>query len=248
MFYTKNENNFLVLPDGKTIIGVKQLSKNSLLTEDIITNKFTTFGKHDGAISTLLYDKVTDALFAGDIKGHIVQYKRGGSKQSFTLVKQYGNLGNGLIYLSAQVGRLAFFVGWKYFLFAIDIHEQESFETKIAIPFGRTCFLQVCHGLNRKVYLCFGGIFPEFGPNMSNLVDVTQIYKIQTKETNPNAQEVNRLLTIPHSKDALIKPSMFETENFDSHSSQEKKAQNSNFNKKKRQKPLVRYIAKTMNS
>ena len=108
-FFALFENNFLVLPDGKTIVGPDKNNQKTIITEDIITNKATIFGKHEGRIRTLLYDQVTQSLFAGDYCGRIKQYKRSSSTHAFSLVKDYGDVGIYSVYSSAQVGRFALF-------------------------------------------------------------------------------------------------------------------------------------------
>ena len=143
--------------------------------EDILNKKTTTFGKHEDIIQTLLYDKLTESLFAGDCSGHVKQYKRLSGNHPFTLVKDYGNVGIGEVYSSAQVGAFAFFGGQNHSVIAINIQDKRLCENKIKSPFCKTSFLQVCHGLDQKVYLSLGGMTPEYSSTVSDFLEVTEI-------------------------------------------------------------------------
>ena len=72
-FFLYYQNSFLILPDSKTIVGVEGKRKQTLIIEDITTNKALSFGKHEDHITTVLYDEVIGSLFAGDYKGDIKQ-------------------------------------------------------------------------------------------------------------------------------------------------------------------------------
>ena len=171
------------MPDGKTIVGVDLNTKNTLVNEDIRTNKSSTFGKHENDILTLLYNEVTASLFAGDFTGQIKQYKRGNSKQPFSLVKDYGNLGIGTVFSSTQVGRLALFGACKNYLRGINIHERTLCKGQIRGPYFNTYSLQVCHGAGQKAYLSLGGSLPGYSSSKSDFLEFTNIYHNQKELT-----------------------------------------------------------------
>ena len=128
----------------------------TLTIEDITRNKAVSFGKHKGTIQTLLYDEVTGTLFAGDITGRIKQYKRGNSGNPFSLLKDFGDVAIGQVYSSAQVGAFAFFGGEFCSVVAIDIYKRLLCKGTVKSAFWRTFCLQVCQGLNSKLYLSAG--------------------------------------------------------------------------------------------
>ena len=188
-FYALYENNFLILPDGKTIVGVDEKTEKILVTEDIITNKPVSFGKHEGRIQTLLYDEVTESLFAGDQKGYVKQYKRGSSNNPFNLVKDYGDVGIYSVYSSALVGRFALFGGCNFTLVAIDIQERRLFKNITRSLFLSTFSLQVFHNLDNKVYLSIGGYEPYYYLNVSDFLDVTKMYNHKKNLTESNQKK-----------------------------------------------------------
>lgn len=242
VFFAHHENSFVVLPDAKTIVGVKAINERILVMENIKTKKALTFGKYEGNICTLLYDKMTGSLFAGDDWGSIFHYKRG-AQGNFCLVKKYENLGIGSVKSTAQMGGLAFFGDFGELdssLILIDIHKREVCQQKKKIVYFRTFSLQVFPGQNKEMYLSLGANFFLYDYiTIWDLLDEAQIYKIGKMETNPNAPEVNRILTIPHSKDALVQPTMFETRQLDSDWPREKTPSEGIPNQKKTQKPLL---------
>ena len=196
-FYAYNENNFLVLPDNKTIVGVHNKIAKTLIMEDITTNKASTFGNYEDRIYTLLYDEVTQSLFAGYLTGHVKQYKRDTTTNAFSLVKDYGNVDIGMMFSSAQVGRFALFGGRKRALVAIDIHERRLCN-KIRSAFGFALSLRVCQGVDQKVYLSVGGGLPEYSSSVSDFLDVTRMYDykkessvLDEKPMQPKKEEEN---------------------------------------------------------
>ena len=235
-FFALYENSFVILPDGKTIVGVHKKTQNTVIMEDITTNKVTTVGKHENTIYTLLYDKLTGTLFAGDYNGCIVQYRRGNSKNHFSLLKDFGDSGIKAVYSSAQVGRFAFFGGRNHWIVAIDIYERRLCKSKIRSPFYSTFSLQVCHGLNDKVYLSVGGCLRNDHLNRSDFLDVSMVYEKQKMIENQDAPEVNELLTVLDSKDASIKPLIFEIIKLESDSLKEKTQTEGTLNKKRYKK------------
>ena len=177
MFCALNENSFLILPDGKTIVGVHKKTEKTLTIEDIITNKASTFGNHEDRIYTLLYHEVTQSLFTGDYTGRIKQYKRGNSTHAFNLVKDYGDVGIGQVLSSGQVGRFALFGGCNLALVAIEVLERWVYNKKIESPFINIFCLQVCHGVDQAVYLSIGGYKQSHFWRSSDFLDVTEVYK-----------------------------------------------------------------------
>ena len=87
------ENNFLVLPDGKTVIGPDAQNEDKLVMEDITTKEVSEIGKHGKFIYTVLYHEESRSLLVGDHTGHVVQYQKKEDSNSFTKVKDYGDVG-----------------------------------------------------------------------------------------------------------------------------------------------------------
>ena len=149
---------------------------NTLVIEDVNTGKVAFFGKHKDAVETLLYHKGTGCLFAGDSSGRIAQYKRSSRDSNFTLLKVYRDVGITGVYSSAKVGRFALFRCANRTLVAIDIPERRLCEGQIQSPFCQTLSLQVCRGLGNKVYLSVGGYDPRYYSDVSDFLDVTEMY------------------------------------------------------------------------
>lgn len=195
-FWSIFENTFVVLPDEKTIVGVDTKIESTLVVEDMTTNKSASFGKNENYILNLLYDKVSETLFAGDSGGYIKQYKRSRKIEPFSLVKDYGNVGIQDVFSSAQVGRYAFFGGFDRSVVAINIDERQLCKGKIESPFESTFSLQACRGSRSKFYLSLGGANPDYISNTSDFLDVTGIYENQKMVIDQDDQEVNEMLII----------------------------------------------------
>lgn len=194
-FYVAFENNFLVLLDGKTVFAPDALDRRKLIMEDIISRNFKYTGTSSGWIYTVLFDHLTQTLLVGDLKGHVVQYQKTTrfnlfgllrDSVSFSLVKDYGEIGVGWVCSSGLVGRLAVFGGSHNSLIAIDIQKQEICKGIVKSPFEQTLSFEVCHTLNSRVYLSVAGSVPSFSSGESDCLDVGLIYNNDDDKDDDN--------------------------------------------------------------
>ena len=170
--------------------------------EDITLRNPRQIGTHVGWISTVLFDSLTQSLLVGDFDGHLKQYKK--VNQSFTIVKDYGELDVGCVLSSTQVGRFAIFGGNDRSLVAIDISKQRVFPGRLKSPFKNAYSLQVCQGIGSNVYLSLGGSSPEYSSDAFDFLDVTLFCNPQ-KTKSPNLrQKMNQADSALREKDQII--------------------------------------------
>ena len=200
-FCMEFENSFLVFPDGKTIVGADGLKKYKLIMEDITEENSTQIRIHDDWIQTVLFDSLTQSLLVGDINGHVKQYKK--VDQSFTMVKEYGDVGLGSVYSCAQVGLFAIFGGYDHSLVAIDIFGQRVCSVRLKSKFACTFSLQVCKGVGSEVYLSLGGEYPENSSDAFDCLDVTYLYN-NHKNINDFYEKKNEAYALLEEKDEII--------------------------------------------
>ena len=201
-FYVYYENNFLVLPDAKTVVGADGSDSEKLIVEDITQGNPTQIGTHGGIIQTVLFDSLTQSLLVGDIYGTLKQYKK--EKQSFTMVKDYGDVGVSIVYSSTQVGRFCIFGGNNHSLVAIDISEQQVCPGRLKSPFSITFSLQVYHGTGSNVYMSLGGLSPNYSSDASDVLDVTLLCNPQKKKSPYLPQNMNQSDAALREKDEII--------------------------------------------
>lgn len=172
-FYAQFENNFLILPDGKTIIGVESSTYKGLIMEDITQRSPVKIGVHSNYIRTVFYDQFSKTLFAGDENGHVIQYQRCEESGSFHLLKDYGNVGVGRIFCSAQVGGLAVFGGSNtYSIMAIDISQQTVVQGCVETAIRYIDSMQFCRVSRECNLLSVGGRNASFSESSLNIFEV----------------------------------------------------------------------------
>ena len=212
-FYVFLENQFLVLPNAKTVVGADGLDRKKLMIENITERNPTKIGRHSDEILSILFDSLTQTLLVGDRSGHVKQYKKrkkstvfGPSEDpfSFTLLKDYGNVGVDQVLSSAQVGGFVIFGGDNRSLIAINISEQWLCKGKIKSPFVSIFSLQVCDGLESNIYLSVGGEYPNYSSGLSDYLDVSQVNKNKKSDTIQCSQEINKLQTMLPQKNESI--------------------------------------------
>lgn len=165
------ENDFVVLPDGKTIVGSDGTDPKKLMMEDITKKNPRQIMTHNKEIGTLLFDSLTQSLLVGDGNGHVTQYKK--ENGSFTMVKEYGNVGVGGVMSHAQVRGFAIFAGDNRSLIAIDIKNQKLVKRYVETAYEFILSLQVCLTNNHRIFLTVSGWKPDFSSGKSDIFDVT---------------------------------------------------------------------------
>ena len=201
-FWVDYENQFLVLPDAKTVVGADASFPKKLMVEVISQGNPRQIGTHGGLIETVLFHSLTQSLLVGGKSGHVKHYQK--MNQSFTMVKDYGDVGVGLIYSSTQVGLLAVFGGSNRLLVAIDICKQRVCPGRLKSPFGSTYSLQVCQGTLPNVYLSVGGRSPKYSSDASDFLDVTLLYNDHAKDSPKFLKSLNHANALLEEKDRII--------------------------------------------
>ena len=148
-----------------------------------------------------MYDKSTKSLFAGDASGQIVQFKRNDKNDSFRLVKNYGNVRINEVFSSVQVGGYANFAGYGGLMVVIDICKGQIYQIKQkksfyayerheSLPSFELKGLPICWGEN-----------PDPTSSLSQILDVTKLYKKQKKDIIQNFKESNHTQSFCSQKD-----------------------------------------------
>ena len=164
-----------MLPDGKTLVGTDASDRRNLISEDITSNKSSRIGTLSNTVYTVLYDSKTRNLFAGDESGAVRQYRRMENNSTFSLLKDYGDIGVGALRSSVLVGGLAVFGGYNaYSLAAVKIAEQELCEGVVKTPFQYNLSLQVCRMSESRAFLSVSGGYSLYSSNASDVFNVVE--------------------------------------------------------------------------
>ena len=172
------------------------------MMEDITQGNPRQIGTHCDLIRTVLFNSLTQSLLVGDQNGQVKQYEK--ENQSFTMIKDYGDLGVGWVVSSTQVGGFAIFGGTDYSLVAIDISKRRVFPELLKSPFGLTYSLEVCEGVDSNVYLSLGGGLPDYSSDASDWLDVTLLYDNHKKDSPKLPEEMNQADVTLRKKDQII--------------------------------------------
>ena len=161
------------MPDGKTIVGRDYSNSKSLVSEDITNNTSSQIGTLSSSIYSVIFDPKTRSLFAGDASGCLHMYQKSTDSDSFTLVKDFGNIGIGEIWSSTFVNDLAFFGGYNtYSLRAVMISEQRLVEGTLKTAFKNICSLETIKISKKQVLLSVAGYGPSYSSTSSDIYRV----------------------------------------------------------------------------
>jgi hypothetical protein len=179
-YWVESENHFLVLPDGKTIIGADGSKNKHLFTEDISAsgnNAYRQIATHGKTISTVLYKSLSKTLFVGDNGGRVVEYQEDANKETWTKIKDYDDLGIGRIYSVDQIGDVVVFGGNNYTIRAIDSVNKKLLPGILKTAIKYVCSLQFFELPEEKIYLSICGRNPNYLNNGTDIYDATELGK-----------------------------------------------------------------------
>jgi hypothetical protein len=176
------ENNFLILPDGKTIISAGGSFKLDLICEDITRNDtnacvqigYNGSGNH---IYTLCYDTIRKSLFVGDRNGHVIEYQQKENFLSWEKTKDYGNLEIGEIYSSEQIEDILVFGGRNSLIRAIDCAKKALIPGKVKAAIKSIDSLQAYELSGKKIFLAMSGWGQNYSEKETDIYEVTNLAK-----------------------------------------------------------------------
>ena len=174
-FYLYYESAFLVIQEGKTIVGpilTGNYSCTTLVSEDVTQGKSTQIGTHLDNINTLMYDKASKTLFAGDESGNIIQYQKNEDSTSFSQLKNYGNVGVGKVYSSILVDSVAIFGGSNKTIVAIDTKTQEKLTGSLATAISNIYSLTSYKVSKTKTLLSISGNQPNYSDTHTDIFEL----------------------------------------------------------------------------
>jgi hypothetical protein len=211
----EHESHFLVLPDGKTIIGA---CKHNLFMEDISRNDNTAYrqiANHGNIIFFVFYNLVSKTLFVGDRYGKVVEYLREDNTQSWVKVKDYGKMGNEVFLSVDQIGDVLVFGGSNYSIRAIDSLKKTLLPGSLKTAFEHVDSLRFCKLPENKIYLSVCGRHPKYSNDQTDIYDATDLarafgYNFQeTVRDTPRSVSSEEPIVEVDSKDTQTETSTF---------------------------------------
>ena len=200
-YYNWLENNFLVLPDEKTLVGVKS-DCYTLQTEDITDNAGPVQIDNQGSsIYSLLFSETTNSLLVGYDNGVAIQYERN-SVGTWKVLENYGNLGIGTIRSCDHLGDLAIMGGSGSFkLRVINLKKRQLIGDTLETAIEYIRSLQFCKVSKAKTILVVSGRYPNYSTT-SDVFDVSELFKTcntceipQTTDKSPEKDTTSNMKT-----------------------------------------------------
>ena len=175
-FGVEYESQFVVLDDGKHVIGVDGRDLSKLIIENVEDGSTVEFEGSNSSynyITTLVYDEKTGFLYSGDYFGNLRKYKIDITSKTCEKVRNYGDLGIGWITSSHRFLDLVFFGGNKRKIRVLDLSTGDLLAGSLETSIKRVYFLQVCVRSYDEIYLTVSGERPNYSKDKTDLFDVS---------------------------------------------------------------------------
>jgi hypothetical protein len=175
-YWVGYESTLRVLADGKTLIGVGS-DRTTLITEDITDDqKPVKIGKHKNGILSLIFIEESKMLLVGDMSKKVFQYRLNRNK-TWTFIKDYGNIGIGLVYSCTRIMNLVIFGGFETSsLRVIDSEKMVVIGDAYRTAIERIFSLSICKRPDQLV-LSVNGLDPSYSNEVSDVLDITDFVK-----------------------------------------------------------------------
>jgi hypothetical protein len=112
----------------------------------------------------------------GDKQGRVIEYQEGSNKETWTKVKDYGDLGIGWIVSVDQIEDVLVFGGYEtYSIRAIDSVNKTLLSGTLKTAFEDIYSLQVCELPKNKVFLSVCGGNPDYLNNQTDIFDAKEL-------------------------------------------------------------------------
>jgi hypothetical protein len=179
------ESDFLVLSNGKRILGPDFLHRNSFTLETIgepsPPRRVNFVGENQKCvfqhiIKTFWFDEKTNSFFIGKSGGHLKQYTRGSCSYSWKLVKDYGDVGIQVPVSSCGFENLAVFGGSFNKVAVVDTHKRKLVRV-LETAVGMISSLEICKVSECRVYLVVIGSELDYSKGQKDLIDIADLVK-----------------------------------------------------------------------
>ena len=187
-FWARQESQWLVLTDQKTVVGAKWKCQRNLITEDVTAEAGPRFiAEHAGGIVTIAASDDCSRILVGDNKGVATQYKR---KQAEWLPeRRFADVQIGTIFAGAFFGDLAVLGGERRFCV---VNTESGWSGRpVASSIGNLLSVQVYRAEDSEVYLAMSGYSFELASNRFELRELARL----AGPTDPGSLGVNRQLS-----------------------------------------------------
>lgn len=185
-YYNFYENDFLVFPDGKTLVG----EGSGILQFEDITREEVPVEIDEGTFCTMVFNGNLQVLLTGDRNGCVSQYKLD-SSGNFLKEKEY-DVGVGWVQASDYSGDLAVMGGDNGKISFIDMRRGLMLQNRIETAIGKIFSLQFCRVSEGEMHLAVAGKQTCYSPSKSDWFDVSTLFKPQ--KTRADLQIVQNLI------------------------------------------------------
>ena len=176
------ENNFIVFPDRKTIVGAayKHHLKEPAI-EDITSsqqeNTEMGFGGQEGSIKTFFVHPQLNMLFVAGDFAQVAQYDLSPGRSRLKMVKLFRIQGMAHFWASARFGNLAVFGDCDYHFVFVDLLSRKVIGSKVKTAIQYICSLKFCRVSDSRILLCVTGEHPHYGNSETDVFDVSLFLK-----------------------------------------------------------------------
>ena len=179
-FGVEHDNHFVVLDDGKHVIGIDARDARYLIIENIENGKADKFRSNSSFYNyskTLLYDKHLGFFYTGVRYGQLYKYKLDKTSKTCKKVENYGDLEIGEIISCHRFLHFVFFGGSTSKIRVMDLSRNKLLPGHLQTSIGWICSFQVCVKSPKEIYLAVSGSITYYSKNKIDLFDVTGLFQ-----------------------------------------------------------------------
>ena len=172
------ENNFLLLPDGKTFIGGKS---DSLKSEDITGKQGPMRIDKGNKIFTMGFNPKINSVLVGFANKWVSQYGRD-SSGVMKMLRNYKDVGVGDVFASDIAGDIAVVGGQHGKITFINMQTRTLLQKGIQTAIKQIWSLKFCRISETEMHLIVGGRGKDYSDSKTDLFDVSSLFQSTSKQ------------------------------------------------------------------
>jgi hypothetical protein len=199
-FYVDYENNFIILADGKSVVGVEYGgSYNKLVMENLENlgdslEKPVKFGNGSSYVNLLVVSPDFSSIFVGDNSGKLLQYDFCPSSKSWEFSFNFGDIGIKSLYTCSRYKNLMVFGGYSSNIRVLDTQRKEMFLGPFKTVLSNVLSLRIFKDDKSNILLTVVGNCVNYSSPETDVFKINQLldfHRIEYDSQHEEDQDIN---------------------------------------------------------
>ena len=177
-YFVDYENNYAILPDENSILGVSHRDRSVLLLENLTGHlPLAKVAEHSSKITTVIPNSTCSMILVGDKAGTLVLYSFLAGCSEFKVIRDFGSAGVGSVTASCRIGHLVALGGKNGMARFFDFQNKSFVSSWLKTAVQWVYSLRFIATTESRLVLCMAGKDRNYSNFGTDMFDVTQMVR-----------------------------------------------------------------------